>query len=492
MAHELWAAATGADPSQHYQTNETTAAASAVVPSRWILEMVTNSAKLDVAPHVPAPKYDELKWLSLLSSFRGNLIEGFPRKCWEEDVLAAPFLGRKLVMVNSPRAIREMLVAKADHFGRLSVARRVLSPVVGRGIALSEGVRWKQQRHMLAPAFGPRMIPTVVKQVVSVANIAIERLRRSDRTVTDLYRELGYLALQIAAATMFSLSNQHHLSEIRELMAMYGAELGRPRIADFILPSWAPTVTQVRRTLFRRRIMKLIRQVIRERAEMFDPDHPRDLFDLLYHQTRSSSEVEMADHVSTMIAAGHETTAMTLFWALEILAENTDLQRRVASEVAAMSFDSGFAVEHLAGLRYTEAVIRETLRLYPQAFLIGRRAVTNTMIGDCTIPRHSTVLVPIWMLHRNPNLWKHADVFDPARFADGCVPERFSYLPFGAGPNVCLGSNLAITEATLVLAMIIRNFQIRRADDRRPVPQPSLSLRPDYIPRYIVDVRNHA
>jgi cytochrome P450 len=454
--------------------------------------MLTGSrARPLLVPLAPHPKRDEIKWFHLLSAFRHNLIEGFPRQCWERGVISVPFLGSKLVLVNSPEAIREMMVTKAEHFGRLSAGKRVLSPVVGSGLALSEGADWKRQRRMLAPAFGPRSTPVIATHVVRATNIAIARLKlRSDHDTVDLFGELGRLGLEIAAAALFSMSNKRHVSLIRDMMVMYGASIGRPRVADFILPYWVPTPAQVRRTRFRRRLMQLIDTVIRERAATFEPDSPRDLFDLLYHQMSGSAPDEMADHVSTMIAAGHETTAMTLFWALEILAQDSDLQKLVASEAEAISHDPVLAGESLSQLRLTEAVVRETLRLFPQAFMIGRQAITNTTVDGSAIPRGATVLVPIWMLHRNPHLWEQPDAFNPARFLGDNTPDRFGYLPFGAGPHVCIGAGLAITEATLVLAQFMRHFRISRVDDPPPTPMPSLSLRPDYSPRYALRLRD--
>jgi cytochrome P450 len=181
---------------------------------------------------------------------------------------------------------------------------------------------------------------------------------------------------------------------------------------------------------------------------------------------------------------------MTLFWALEILAQDSDLQEQVASEAEAISHDPELAGESLSQLRFTEAVVRETLRLFPQAFMIGRQAITNTTVDGSAIPHDATVLVPIWMLHRNPNLWEQPDAFNPARFLADNAPDRFSYLPFGAGPHVCIGAGLAITEATLVLAQFMRHFCISRVDDPPPTPTPSLSLRPDYSPRYGLRLRD--
>ena len=337
-----------------------------------------------MVPLAPYPKRDELKWFHLLSAFRYNLIEGFPRQCWEQGVISVPFLGSKLVLVNSPEAIREMMVTKAEHFGRLSAGKRVLSPVVGSGLALSEGTDWKRQRRMLAPAFGPRSTPVIATHVVRATNMAVNRLKlRSDQDTADLFGELGRLGLEIAAAALFSMSNECHVSVIRDMMVMYGASIGRPRVADFILPHWVPTPVQVRRTRFRRRLMQLINTVIRERAATFEPDSPRDLFDLLYHQMSGSAPDEMADHVSTMIAAGHETTAMTLFWALEILAQDSDLQEQVASEAKTISLDPELAetmTSLLAGLAHDRrktlimAVHRVDLALRHFPRVVGLRA----------------------------------------------------------------------------------------------------------------------
>jgi cytochrome P450 len=122
--------------------------------------------------------------------------------------------------------------------------------------------------------------------------------------------------------------------------------------------------------------------------------------------------------------------------------------------------------------------------------MIGRQAITNTTVDGFAIPRGATALMPIWMLHRNPNLWDQPDAFNPDRFLGDNAPDRFSYLPFGAGPQVCIGAGLAITEATLVLAQFVRHFRISRLDDPPPTPMPSLSLRPDYSPRYVLRLRD--
>jgi cytochrome P450 len=272
--------------------------------------------------------------------------------------------------------------------------------------------------------------------------MAVNRLKlQSDQETADLFSELGRLGLEIAAAALFSMSNERHVSVIRDMMVMYGARIGRPRVADFILPHWVPTPAQVRRTRFRRRLMQLIDTVIRERAATFEPDSPRDLFDLLYHQMSGLAPDEMADHVSTMIAAGHETTAMTLFWALEILAQDSDLQEQVASEAEAISHDPALAGESLSQLRFTEAVVRETLRLFPQAFMIGRQAITNTTVDGSAIPRGATVLVPIWMLHRNPHLWEQPDAFNPARFLGDNAEADWAVAIARIGADVCCSLN---------------------------------------------------
>ena len=436
---------------------------------------------------VPAPSGDETGWWALLRSFQRNVLQAFPRQCWDEPVISLPFLGRTLFLVNAPHEIGEFLVGRSADFSRLPAGRRVMSPMVGRGIVVSEGEPWRRQRRALAPAFAPRSIPALASHVVQAVETALDRLGAKAATGTvDLYAEMGRLSLEVAAAAMFSLPNMQLSNELRQLVLAYGSGIGRGRVSDFVLPVWAPTLVHGRRALFRRRWMRVINGFIAERQRLQSVGQPRDLFDLLCETCVDAPPGEMADQVATMIAAGHETTATTLFWGLYLLSQAPGLQADVAAEARAAAVSPDSAADCLPKLRLAEAVVKEALRLYPPAFVIARKAARETRIAGTIVPKGSMVLAPIWMLHRNPRFWEHPEAFDPHRFLDGKGPDRFGYLPFGAGPHVCIGAGLAMAEATLALAAVLSRFEVTLADERPVLPIATLTLRPAHSPGFVL------
>jgi cytochrome P450 len=187
----------------------------------------------------------------------------------------------------------------------------------------------------------------------------------------------------------------------------------------------------------------------------------------------------LADEVATMIVAGHETTALALFWSCLVLANLPDQQAAIAAEAA----------QPLAAMRHTQAFLQEVLRLYPPAFMTARLAMRPHVIEGTIIPAGAIVLLPFWLLHRHPELWPEPAEFHPTRFLDTPEPDRFAYLPFGAGPHICIGAQLAMTEATLVLVRLMQMFKIECTDTRPVLPVGMISTRPDHPPDFKLSPR---
>jgi unspecific monooxygenase len=225
-------------------------------------------------------------------------------------------------------------------------------------------------------------------------------------------------------------------------------------------------------------------------------DPPRDMFDMLRlardpETGEGFSRAELRDQTATMIIAGHETTGLTLFWALWLLAQVPQAQARVAAEAAAANLTPATAAAALPRLPYTRAVVNEVLRLYPPAFTIVRMARAADRVGDVEIPAGATVMVSPWVLHRHRALWQAPEMFDPERFLNA-TPPRFSYLPFGIGPRVCVGAQFALAEAALGLAGILRSFDVSLAGGERVVPRPVITTAPDHAPLFRVVPRAQA
>jgi cytochrome P450 len=425
----------------------------------------------------------------ILSMLRRNAYSAFPRRCLDEPVVKYRTMGRHLVLACWPEAIRHVLITQADHYTRLPFGRRILRPIVGNGILTSEGEAWRRQRRILAPAFTPRSVAVMVPHIVRCTETAGDRWQKPCGTEIDMLRELQNLSLDIAATTMFSMEASTFTLDLRRMMAEYAETMGRLFPIDVLLPDGVPTPLRVRRALFRRRWKTLIRRIINERRMAGHSGAPRDLFDTLSTMYSADDESLLVDEVSTLLVAGHETTAVVLFWICVLLARMPNWQTALASEVAEIDLSPDRAVENLPKLVLAHAIVREVLRLYPPAFLTGRLARATQEICGTRIEKGAIVLIPIWLLHRNPRWWTRPMEFDPERFLGDTEPVRSTYLPFGAGPHVCIGAQFAMSEATLATARLVQRFVIGIKGDRPVLPVGTLSTQPDHAPTFLLQQR---
>jgi cytochrome P450 len=423
-------------------------------------------------------------------SMRDNALGIFPPEAFEQDVVFRKLFGRRQIIISRPAAIERILVDNPENYRRTAAGIRILRPLLGKGLLLSTGEDWRHQRRTLAPAFAPRTMPMLAGHVARAAGAAVDRLAGCCAAPVDLLAAMQFLALEIAGASMFSLEMERYGVELRGLIKAYAAHLGRPSLLDFLLPPTLPSPRDVARWRFRRRWLDLIRRVIAARREQGSAGAPRDLFDLLSAARDPESGAlfaprRLADQVATMIVAGHETTAVALFWSLYLLAGAPAVQDRLAAEAGPLDLGPDHAAAILPRLVFTRAVVHEALRLYPPAFTLARQAIRADTAGGIPIPARTVVLIAPWVLHRHRLLWAEPETFDPSRFLPAAAgPGRFAYLPFGIGPRVCIGAQFALTEATLVLATIIRAFRISRADDTTVAPRAIVTTQPDHPPPF--------
>ena len=294
------------------------------------------------------------------------------------------------------------------------------------------------------------------------------------------------LTLEIAGRSMFSLEMAAFGAPLRLLLSEFGLTLSRPVLLDVLLPPSVPTLRDLRRRRFQARWMRLIEHIMQDRLRAPQPEAPRDLFDLLRaardpETGAGFSPEQLRDQLATLLLAGHETTAVTLFWTLTLLAQDPAEQTRVAAETRAVTIGPEGATDVLPRLVRTRAVVSEAMRLYPPAFTMVREAIGPDRLGDFDLPKRAVVMIAPWVLHRHRKLWRDPDAFDPDRFMPDAPPvSRFAYLPFGAGPRICVGAQFALTEAVLVLAMLLQRFEFALADARPVLPVGIVTTQPDH------------
>ncbi|WP_322048630.1 cytochrome P450 [Paraburkholderia sp. J67] len=446
-----------------------------------------------LTPPMPPMADDSIGGFGVLKGIRRNAFEAFPARCWQEPVVRVNTPLNPVVIISSPEAIRHVMLDCHRDYVRMPVGRRVLGPIVGKGLLVSEGESWRNQRHAMAPAFTPQKVQALTGLIHEVAERACTEMESRRALPQDLFTFFQAVSLDIGASVMFSTDVSSIGAELRRLLTFYMTRIGSPSVSDFLLPSWMPTVLSARRAVFRHHWQRLLASTIAQRrARARAPAHgngTQDLFDLLEQAHGERPDDLLADEVSTMLVAGHETTALTLFWATVLLAHSPQIQSELAGEAAAFDWDARGTALDLTKLPLTKAVIQETLRLYSPAFMTARLAARTHTVGGVQIPSGAMLLVPFWLLHRHPQRWASPACFDPWRFLRGPQPGRFDYLPFGVGPRVCIGAQLAISEAVIVLARLLRDNRIAPMRDDIPLPVGKLSTRPSFLPEFVVSAR---
>jgi cytochrome P450 len=431
---------------------------------------------------------------------RRNHLELWGEPAYTDAILPGRFLGRAQLMLNDPAGIRHVLVGNADNYERNASTMRILEPLLGGGLFLASGEAWRHRRRAIAPAMAPRVMPVLARHVMTIADETVGALE-TEYGLVDLLGHLQRLALRVAAHSMFSLESASFSREMRDKLMDYGVNHTRPDLFDLLLPARMPSPQDRARAQFRGEWTGMMDRIIAMRRTLGPPagegseQVPRDLFDMLDMARDPETgagfdHAELRDEVSTMIIAGHETTSTALFWACYIAAKLPDLQRRMAEEARTVDLSPAVAAEALKRLIYTRAFFDEVLRLYPPAFLIVRVAKAADRILDHAIAPGTVVSISPWVMHRHRTHWRNPELFDPTRFLPGAVPpERFTYLPFGAGPRICVGAQFALTEGVLVLARLMQSFRIEVVGDRGMKPIGRVTTQPDRPVSFILTRR---
>jgi cytochrome P450 len=452
------------------------------------------SRNLLIPPVPPRPTH-ELGFFAFLRAVRTNALSMWTEAAYQEQVLSHRFFGRTQMLINAPDAIHHILVDNPTNYRRSPASIRILRPIAGYGLLLSEGEDWRRQRRIIGPALAPRSLPVLARHIVTCTQEALAVFEAQGGQPVDLLAAMQTLALDIAGRSMFSLEMRHYGAAMRRMLNEYGLNYARPRLWDMVLPPSVPTLRDIGRRRFHRRWMSLMTEIMQTRLAEPATDAPRDLFDLLHaardpETGKGFSREQLRDQIATLILAGHETTAVALFWSLYLLANAPDEQRRVADEANGVTIAPDRAMDAVPDLVRTRAVLNEALRLYPPVFTLVREAIKADRAGAIDIPRHSVLMIAPWVLHRHQRLWRDPDAFDPDRFMpDQPPPSRSVYMPFGAGPRICVGAQFALAEATLALAMLVRRFTVTLADTEPVRPVAVVTTQPSRRPLFHLAIR---
>jgi unspecific monooxygenase len=447
-----------------------------------------------LVPPSPPRAPDTMTAFGRLAAMRESPINAWGQRAYEDDIVRGRFFGRSSFILNTPDAIRHVLVDNYENYTRTPAGIRVLRPMLGEGLLIAEGRAWKHQRRTLAPAFTPRAVASLVPHMIAVSDETIAKLQPACGEPVDLREAMQRMTLEIAGRTMFSFGMERHGAALRDFVMEYGERLARPHLLDLLLPLGWPSPQDFSRARFRKRWTRFVAMLMAERraAGKNDGAPPRDLFDLMVaardpETGESFTDEQLGDQVATMILAGHETTATALFWSLYLLALDPATQDQLAAEVQGATVDGALDIEQL---KFTRAVVDETMRLYPPAFLIARAAAAPDTIAGMAVRKNDVILIAPWLLHRHEKLWRDPNAFIPSRFMPGTPPpDRFAYLPFGVGARICIGAHFALVEATLTLAKMIGAFRVELLDKEPVMPIGVVTTQPDRSPMFRITRR---
>ena len=429
-------------------------------------------------PPRPAAK---LSLLKMLKATRENSVSTWTDAAFEMELGERRMFWRHVVIVNAPDHVRHVMLDNADNYVRSALSRRLLEPGLGKGLLTTHGATWRRQRRTMAPAFAAKRIAAFAPAMVDAAERLVEDWALVPASAAiDVAEAMSGLTLAIISEAMFSVRVDPEIALIGQSVAIYQAAI-RPSIADLLgLPEWIPRLAVGRARKIFRESDRVIQRLIEERRRVGGPD---DLLSMLLAAPDGeapASAKEVRDQVATIFTAGHETTANSLAWTFYLLSQHPAELVRLEDELDRVVGDRAVTAEDVPNLSFTRMVIEESMRLYPPAHTVSRQALGPDRLGNIDLHKGSSVLVVPWLLHRHRKLWDRPDEFRPERFLADQVAARprFAYIPFGAGPHICIGAAFAMTEAILCLATIARRFRLTLVPGTRVEPLGQITLRP--------------
>lgn len=447
-------------------------------------------AKYDVGlrPPAPVPRAELPRPLALLKLLSTNPLEAWCRVHFEQPIVTLSLLTRRLALINEPNAIQRVLVGNVGNYRKDFLQQRVLSAGLSDGLLAVEDEQWRAQRRTLAPLFSRKNVASFTPIMMTAAEALVGRWRGlADGAVIDVAAEVMRLTLFVLEQTIFSDGLGRDPDDVRRAMTDYFNMIGRIDPFDMLgLPNFIPRLSRLRAPSIRRFLNATVDAVIARRRRRLGEDPagaPRDLLTLLLEaqdpQTGTGmSEAEVKANVLTFIAAGHETTANALTWSIFLLSQAPEWRERVADEARRAI---GGPIEGLyERLVETRAVVEESMRLYPPIVAISRVALGPDDLAGQPIERGTIAVIAPYVLHRHRLMWPRPNVFDPNRFLGSAreTIDRFAYLPFGIGPRTCIGAAFALQEATLVLAVLMRDVDMAVAPGHVVWPVQRVTLRP--------------
>lgn len=433
------------------------------------------------------------KDLQQLPSPRGSLLFGntvdfardplgFLTHCARDygEMVPLRFLFSQACLLTQPEQIEQVL-KQPELFTKNTPAWKAVRSLVGDGLLTSEGSFWARQRRLMQPVFHQQKIAAYGETMVLYTEAMLQTWQ--DGEVRDIHQDMMQLTLNIVTKTLFNVDMSGALAQtIAHTLEVAMDWFSSRRQQAFLPLTGLPTSINRRYKQALQTMDQAIYTLIQERRQ--SQDDPGDLLSLLL-QARDEdgsqmSDRQLRDELTTLILAGHETTANALSWAWMLLAQHPVVEQKLVQEIQTVLGDRPPSLTDLPHLPYTDQIIKEVLRLYPPLFSLARSPIQDYDLGGYTIPGGYILMFSPWVMHRTARYFPEPEKFRPERWEADLEKQlpRGVYFPFGDGPRVCIGKSFGLMEAVLLLATIAQKFQLRLLPDQSLQPLPSMTLRP--------------
>lgn len=427
---------------------------------------------------VPGPK--GLPFLGNMPQFGRNPLAFFERLRSHGDLVQWCFGPNPCVFVADPECIGELLTETERTFDQpaLGIAFRT---VMGNGVVVARGAEWRRKRSLVQPSVRPKQVRSYAATMAGSTVELADTWSGGERI--DIKREMAALTQKIAVRTIFGVDTPADAEAMGRAMDVAQAEIGKEFAGiGALLPDWVPTPGRARIKKAAAVIDAEVGRVVARHRDGGDerPDLLSRLLTAVDETGAKLDDREIRDETVTLYIGGHETTSSTLVWAWYLLSRNPGARATLAEELDRVLGDREPGFDDYAQLTYAQAVIKETLRLYPTIWLVTGVAKEGARIGGLPIPEGTRVWSSQWATQRDERWFPEPEVFRPERWdaETGDAIAEYAWFPFGGGPRVCLGTRFAMVEAVLILAVLARRFELE-VDPGTVNPVPTLTLQPD-------------
>ncbi|MGT2477866.1 cytochrome P450 [Methylobacterium oryzae CBMB20] len=394
------------------------------------------------------------------------------------DVVAVSFGPKTALLLSDPADIERVLLSEHAAFPKGSLFWRQVSAVFGNGLLTSSGSFWQRQRRLAAPAFAGQKLASYAEAMVRLTERMLDSWRPG--ATRNIHADMMALTLRIAAETLFGAQVEADVSRMDAALHDIGEETAARFSRPILIPDAIPLPGHLRYRRGLRVIEQVVTRIIAERRQDPGSDLLSAMMNARDETGAAMSDEQLRDEAITLLLAGHDTTALALTWTLYLLGRHPEADSALASEAQAVLGSRAAGIDDVARLQRTEWTVKEGMRLFPPAWIIGREAGADCLIKGFHVRAGTQLYMSPWVLNRHPRYYEAPEQFRPERWRDGLERRlpRFAYLPFGGGPRICIAHRFAMIEAVLILATIARRFRLVTDQTSPADPFPSITLSP--------------